>query len=353
MAYIDRKFQFAQAKKIPLQWFVESYLQLSYERQSGSELWYKSPFSPSQDTASFHINTNLNRWYDFLRPDIKGGDSTELLAQIRSCSLYEALDELNHAGLIDNPQKAISTPSKNTPLKSHTEATDGDKDKSSTLPTITELKAPQWAYLTHRYGEQAGKYLAKQFNLKGFYNSHIGFPIKSGYSWGFIPLDKSKDQMFYRGSDRTPQIFPNDLTSQQHASGIFVVEGEKDVFAIDWKLHELNLKPEWAVITNTHGAGNLSESVELFRHFDPKKVKNVIIAYDNDTIGQEANQKAYKIAKGCFGEDTTIAIIDFERLLHTPKPKGYDMSDFLNEGHSLKMLLPPEKGQSKQIELGI
>ena len=46
---------------------IADYLQsLGYtpEKQQGNSLWYKSPLREEKD-ASFKVNTELNRWYDF------------------------------------------------------------------------------------------------------------------------------------------------------------------------------------------------------------------------------------------------------------------------------------------------
>ena len=52
-----------EAKQIRIADYLQS---LGYTpiKQQGSSLWYKSPFREETD-ASFKVNTELNRWYDF------------------------------------------------------------------------------------------------------------------------------------------------------------------------------------------------------------------------------------------------------------------------------------------------
>jgi hypothetical protein len=92
---INRKQQFAEVRQIPLQQYLESRLGLQVSHQLGNDIWYFSPFSPAQKTASFHIDTNKNKWFDFSLSSTdkeNGGDLTDLIAQLHECSLYEALD---------------------------------------------------------------------------------------------------------------------------------------------------------------------------------------------------------------------------------------------------------------------
>lgn len=52
-----------EAKQIRIADYLQS---LGYTpiKQQGSSLWYKSPLREETD-ASFKVNTELNRWYDF------------------------------------------------------------------------------------------------------------------------------------------------------------------------------------------------------------------------------------------------------------------------------------------------
>jgi hypothetical protein len=92
---IDRKKQFIEVRQIDLQDYLENRLGLQFSHQRANDRWYFSPFSPSQKTASFHIDLIRNVWFDFSLSGMnqeKGGDLTDLIARLNQCSLYEALD---------------------------------------------------------------------------------------------------------------------------------------------------------------------------------------------------------------------------------------------------------------------
>ncbi|NJO01441.1 MAG: toprim domain-containing protein [Bacteroidia bacterium] len=102
----DRAKQFQIARGIDLVAYAE-HLGLEFERRSGKEYWYKSPFVPGQKTGSFRINTHRNQWYDYAlfesygpHESRIGGDVVNLVARLRQCSLYEALDII----LGENPE---------------------------------------------------------------------------------------------------------------------------------------------------------------------------------------------------------------------------------------------------------
>jgi hypothetical protein len=56
----------AQAKKVPL---YDLLTRLGHQaidvRKGGDEVWYRSPFRPGENTASFKIKISDNVWYDF------------------------------------------------------------------------------------------------------------------------------------------------------------------------------------------------------------------------------------------------------------------------------------------------
>lgn len=67
-----------EAKQIRIADYLQS---LGYTpiKQQGNSLWYKSPFREETD-ASFKVNTELNRWYDFGIG--KGGNIIALAAEL-------------------------------------------------------------------------------------------------------------------------------------------------------------------------------------------------------------------------------------------------------------------------------
>lgn len=55
-----------EAKNIRLVDYLQS-LGYTPVRQQGVNLWYKSPFR-EETKASFKVNTEINKWYDFDAP---------------------------------------------------------------------------------------------------------------------------------------------------------------------------------------------------------------------------------------------------------------------------------------------
>jgi hypothetical protein len=90
---MTRKEQFAEARKMDLQYFLENRLGLRLSHARGLDRWYFSPFAPEQKTASFHIHAGRNVWKDFAI-DSKGGDIVNLVSLLNQCDLYGALDWL-------------------------------------------------------------------------------------------------------------------------------------------------------------------------------------------------------------------------------------------------------------------
>lgn len=67
-----------EAKNIRIADYLQS-LGYTPVKQQGNSLWYKSPLREERD-ASFKVNTELNRWYDFGLG--KGGNIIALAAEL-------------------------------------------------------------------------------------------------------------------------------------------------------------------------------------------------------------------------------------------------------------------------------
>ena len=101
------------------------------------------------------------------------------------------------------------------------------------------------------------------------------------------------------------------------------------MLAAELALHAQGKLGEWAVITNTNGAGNVKRDTPLFFNFDPASVKKVVICYDNDPAGERANSAVYENAREFFSSSARISIKRFKN-----KPTGYDIGDYLKEKQS-------------------
>ena len=70
-----------------------------YTKCNGKELWYQSPFRPTEKTPSFVVNVEKNQFKDFGESG-KGGDSIDLIMQLKSCLMSEALQDLETGGYV-------------------------------------------------------------------------------------------------------------------------------------------------------------------------------------------------------------------------------------------------------------
>ena len=82
-----------QAKQIPIEVILKS-MGLDIERESGSDIWFKSPFSPTEKNASFHLKKQNGFWYCFSSA-IGGCNGIDLVVKVRSCTVSEALQYLS------------------------------------------------------------------------------------------------------------------------------------------------------------------------------------------------------------------------------------------------------------------
>jgi hypothetical protein len=88
-------------------------------KKNGNELWYHSPLRADDGTPSFKVNVTKNVWYDYGVDE--GGTIIDLVTKLTSCSVRDALHELERSGLYS---PALSAP---TTWKS--ERQDWDKSK--------------------------------------------------------------------------------------------------------------------------------------------------------------------------------------------------------------------------------
>lgn len=69
----------------------------SHTRQNGREAWYRSPLRADDDTASFKVDTLINKWFDHGRGE--GGNTLDLVVKLKQCTVREALAVLERSGL--------------------------------------------------------------------------------------------------------------------------------------------------------------------------------------------------------------------------------------------------------------
>lgn len=90
-----------QAKEMDM---VDYLSALGYKptRVSGRSYWYLSPLH-EEKTASFKINRQLNRWYDFAEG--KGGNLVDFGVLYHRCNVSDLLQKLDMPGILLNPHQ--------------------------------------------------------------------------------------------------------------------------------------------------------------------------------------------------------------------------------------------------------
>lgn len=262
--------------------------------------------------------------------DLKpGSDIFEVIKLVERCNFNEAIRKAyNISGTL--PNFSIDTQKKNFLSKKK-------KEDAHQIPELHDLQDQHISWLLKRFGEN-WSYVVTTFKIKAT-PYHLAIPIDQQFeSWVFIPLNKYDKQMnpdgdhiYYRGKNRTVQLFPNWPETQKTATHIIVTEGEKDVMRAALWLYETRIPQNWAVITNTNGANSLKADTPLFNNFKPELVKTVFICYDNDSAGKHASKIAAANAAQYFSRMTQIEIYNY--LPH--HPPGYDLTDLLNDGINL------------------
>jgi DNA primase len=206
----------AQAKCIPLAAYLEQQgVAPKHARMGGRELWYHSPIRQGDTNPSFKIDTVKNLWYD--HGAVKGGNIIDLVRELCSCDVRDALQHLDRTGLYS---PALPAPERGTPRHATPPARgasrrsgtvagnttpEGEKENSVGFELVSEspLQHPALLqYLTKRginhdiarqylsqidfkAPQSAGKYFALG------YPSGDGFEARNALFKGFVGSGKS------------------------------------------------------------------------------------------------------------------------------------------------------------------
>lgn len=168
-----------QAKQIPIEAILKS-MSIGIERESGNDIWFKSPFSPAEKNASFHLNKQKGYWYCFSNA-IGGCNGIDLVVKVKSCTVSEALQYLM---TLDSFSFQKQIPSAY------------EEKKASSTNNILEIKAINHIalkqYLASRGITKSSALLSiyeviysineKEYFAIGFKNNSGGWELRSKYS---------------------------------------------------------------------------------------------------------------------------------------------------------------------------
>lgn len=211
----------AQAKAIPLQdWFARLGVEYAEadRRNKGSQRWYKAPWR-DEKTASLHMDTARNVWYDFGMGDGNGGDIIDFAKTLwHLTNTRDALRELDRAwGAVARPAvrraEAPKVEESRDPItiervqalehpaligrlmvgRDHQEFREGGYLPSRGIPL--EVAAPYVKEIHYRIG-------ARQYFALGFPNDSGGYELRSPYFKGcYGQKSPSTIQLDDRGGD--------------------------------------------------------------------------------------------------------------------------------------------------------
>jgi hypothetical protein len=102
-----------QARRIPIDaYLARQGLRPKRSRMGGRELWYHSPIRQGDADPSFKVDTIKNVWFD--HGVASGGNIIDLVRELCSCDVRDALQHLERTGLyspaLSRPSTSISAP---------------------------------------------------------------------------------------------------------------------------------------------------------------------------------------------------------------------------------------------------
>lgn len=169
-----------QAKQIPIEVILKS-MGVKIERETGNDIWYKSPFLPTEKNASFHLSKqNAGYWYCFSTA-IGGCNGLDLVVKVKSCTVSDALKYLQSFDSFSFQKQIAGT---------YEVKKENNKHYVTDVKTVEHIALKQ--YLANRgitksialVNIKEVKYLIheKQYFAIGFKNNSDGWELRSKYA---------------------------------------------------------------------------------------------------------------------------------------------------------------------------
>lgn len=278
-----------QAKCIPISaYLAKQGHNPKLTKQSGRELWYHSPIRSDDVNPSFKVDTVKNLWYD--HGLATGGTIIDLVCDMASCGVRDALQHLDRSGLFS---PALAAPQMTAPTKitnsttphsakrgknsvDESPASAGEKEKHGPLELTkaSPLTHPALLqYLTKRRIDHkiASQYVS-QIDFKGPQGHGtyfaLGFPSGGGY--------EARNALFkgFVGTNKTISFI-----DQPESCKLVVFEGFMDF--LSYLSHRKNPDPEASVL--------ILNSTNLWRHALPHienpRFEEIDLFLDNGSAG--------------------------------------------------------------------
>ncbi len=246
-------------------------------KERGYDIWYHSPFRADK-TASFHIHTKENVWYDF--GEAKGGDVVNfacayLESQNRSHAVPDALRWLTEImGSVKNAQFVLPEP-----LTEHPKALSLRKLSALESPSLLNYLRKRGINLqiAKRHLREALVYnsnTGKEFLTLALPNENEGFDLRNAFFKGCIA---PKSISFIRGS----KVLPDE---------VHVFEGIMDYLSAVAYQKDQQFEGD-AIILNSVIC--LPQAYPYIKNYSYKAIR---AWFDNDSIGDKTTTLLRKFA---------------------------------------------------------
>ena len=297
-----------------------------------------------------------NNWHcpfhDDKNPSMIAGDDKNIATCMSGCGSFDIFSFIQRKDNLDFKQalkkaneisgKSASNPS--TGQNNHSPKKNGNP---TLIPDLSPIENKHRKYLRDRGITNPDKIIS-HFQLKA-HNDFLATPLTPNYdTYKFIRIDSlKKPSQFYKGKNKTAQLYRSKIA--ENINHLVVVAGEKDLWRVTDAFLSENKNGEQnhiEIVSNTSGEGNIPEN--FFESFADHDIQKITICYDHDKSGREGALKVAALADHIF-HHASIA------LLHFPeeKDKGYDLTDFLNEGHSFSDIFALSRQNYAAIKKGI
>lgn len=246
-----------QAKLIPVETILNS-LGFHPVRQASNDLWFTSPFSNTEKTPSFHVNTQKNFWYCFSSGF--GGNTLDLIIKLQKCTISEGLAFLENFDSFSF-QKQITAVSQIKKTERETQIVKIVPIEHIALKQYLTGRCLTKPFIHFQIKEVHYEVNQKKYFAIGFKNRSDGWELRSKYAK--ISIGK-KDVTFIDNRSATLRIF----------------EGFFDYLSfLQIKKNKIEDQFDYLILNST---ALLLKNIDMLEHY-----KTIELYLDNDSTGEK------------------------------------------------------------------
>lgn len=264
-----------QVKQVPITKILREFKGLEAVKQSGDELHYYSPFR-DEKVPSFHVNIRKNVWHD--KGTGEGGNSLDLVMELKDCSVREALSSLSHSnnGVL-------------SPTSSRTQTKQASETKLSKVKELENSALIQYANdrgiqteIVQRYAKEVYYTINnKPYFSIGLKNENGGYEARNRYFKGCIG---EKGVSLLRSQNKEAQ------------GAFFIFEGLFDFLSWVSFYNKSEIDKDVLILNST---ALVSQGIDLLKE---QQASFVYCFLDRNESGKRAFEKIQEV----FGKKRTI-----------------------------------------------